>query len=128
MKYAAEKARGGGGPTLIEALTYRLGAHSTSDDPSRYRDESEAERWKKEKDPLVRLEKHLLHTGHLADHQIPALHAEADRHVRAAIAAVENLPLPPRETLCGDVFARPSPRLKKQLDEMMTRPPAPTEH
>ena len=51
---AVEKARSGGGPTLIECVTYRLGAHSTSDDWKKYRSTDEVEEWKK-KDPLIRL-------------------------------------------------------------------------
>src|SRR5207302_7166711 len=51
VKDAVDKARTGGGPSLIECETYRIGAHSSSDDPTRYRDEKEVEQWKK-RDPL----------------------------------------------------------------------------
>src|SRR5262249_42759183 len=60
---AVDKARSGFGPTLIEALTYRIGAHSSSDDPSRYRDESVTLEWKTAKDPIARLPAFLLAWG-----------------------------------------------------------------
>ncbi len=55
---AVERAREGGGPTLIEAITYRMGVHTTADDPTRYRSEKDVELWKK-KDPIERLRKYL---------------------------------------------------------------------
>lgn len=58
-KEAVDRARSGGGATLIEALTYRLGAHTTSDDPTRYREDSEVEQWR-DKDPLKRFKKYLI--------------------------------------------------------------------
>ncbi len=128
MKFAVEKARAGGGPTLIEALTYRLGAHSTSDDPSRYRDEREAERWKKEKDPLTRLENYLRASGRLAADEPEQFAQAADRKVRAAIAAVEHRPAPGRATMTQDVFAKPTPRLKKQQAEIDRLPEFPPAH
>ncbi len=57
-KEAIERAREGGGPTLIEAYTYRLGAHTTSDDPTKYREDEEVEKWK-EKDPILRFKKNI---------------------------------------------------------------------
>ncbi|SHD78197.1 pyruvate dehydrogenase (acetyl-transferring) E1 component subunit alpha [Schnuerera ultunensis] len=65
-KEAIERARKGGGPTLIEAFTYRLGAHTTSDDPTKYRKDEEVEKWK-EKDPIVRFKKYLQNKGILTD-------------------------------------------------------------
>ena len=63
---AVENARNGGGPTLIEGLTYRMEAHTNSDDPSRYRDAGEVELWKG-RDPIERLEKYLVSEGALSD-------------------------------------------------------------
>lgn len=127
MAFAAERARSGGGATLIEALTYRLGAHSTSDDPTRYRDESETERWKNEKDPLRRLENYLLGADLLKKTEPAEINAQADARVRAAIAAVENLPMPSRTTMTEDVFAEPTERLRAQqavIDALPEFPPA----
>ncbi|HLU65826.1 MAG TPA: thiamine pyrophosphate-dependent enzyme, partial [Kofleriaceae bacterium] len=56
-RYAVDRARRGAGPTFIELLTYRVSAHSSSDDPSRYRDESVTEVWRQERDPLRRMER-----------------------------------------------------------------------
>ena len=61
MREAVERARRGQGPTLIEAYTYRMGAHTTADDPTKYRDEAELEEWKG-RDPLLRLQRYLQHT------------------------------------------------------------------
>ena len=62
VKLAAERARAGEGPTLIEGLTYRLGAHTTSDDPTRYRTDEEVKQWEA-RDPLLRLERYLVGRG-----------------------------------------------------------------
>ncbi len=63
---AAQHAREGGGPTFIECVTYRMGAHSTSDDPTRYRSEEEVQEWAK-KDPVDRFRRHLAYLGVLDD-------------------------------------------------------------
>ena len=62
MSEAAARARGGGGPTLIEAVTYRMGPHTTSDDPTRYRDDDEVERWRA-RDPIARYRTYLQSAG-----------------------------------------------------------------
>jgi pyruvate dehydrogenase E1 component alpha subunit/2-oxoisovalerate dehydrogenase E1 component alpha subunit len=66
VRHAAEKARRGDGPTFVELVTYRVSAHSSSDDPSRYRDESVTETWRHHKDPIHRLEAFLVRRGWLA--------------------------------------------------------------
>lgn len=71
-KWAADRARSGGGPTLIEHVTYRGGPHSTSDDPSRYRPKDEWEAFPLG-DPVKRLKQHLIKTGHWSDEQHEAL-------------------------------------------------------
>jgi pyruvate dehydrogenase E1 component alpha subunit len=63
---AVERARGGGGPTLIEGVTYRIEAHTNSDDPTRYRAARDVEHWKR-RDPIERLEKYLVSEGALTD-------------------------------------------------------------
>jgi pyruvate dehydrogenase E1 component alpha subunit len=62
MAEAAERARTGGGPSMIEAVTYRLGPHTTSDDPTRYRSDAELERWRA-LDPIPRYRAYLRNTG-----------------------------------------------------------------
>ncbi|SDQ88884.1 pyruvate dehydrogenase (acetyl-transferring) E1 component subunit alpha [Quadrisphaera sp. DSM 44207] len=77
VRAAAERARSGEGPTLVEAYTYRMAAHTTSDDTTRYRSSAEEEVWRA-RDPLARLEAHLRATGGADDAFFAAVRAEAD--------------------------------------------------
>jgi pyruvate dehydrogenase E1 component alpha subunit len=117
VKEAVDRARGGQGPTFIEALTYRLGAHSSSDDPTRYRDEAEPEAWRG-KDPLVRFKKWLADTKVLPGDDEAALAADLEQEIREAIAAEEQAPRPPLESLITDVYKEPNWILKEQLAEL----------
>jgi pyruvate dehydrogenase E1 component alpha subunit len=85
---AVERARAGGGPTLVEAVTYRLDAHSTADDPSRYRSEAEVGAWAA-KEPLPRLRRYLEAKGLLDEARHARWDAEADAQVRAAVERAE---------------------------------------
>jgi pyruvate dehydrogenase E1 component alpha subunit/2-oxoisovalerate dehydrogenase E1 component alpha subunit len=107
---AATRARSGGGPTFIEALTYRVGAHSTSDDPSRYRDESITERWKL-LDPLARLETYMKDRRLLTDASIEEIRKRSIAQVDAAVREAEAMPPVASRTLFEDVHAEPLPRL-----------------
>jgi 2-oxoisovalerate dehydrogenase E1 component subunit alpha len=80
VKWAAERARNGGGATVIEHFTYRQEGHSTSDDPSAYRAKGEAEAWPFG-DPIDRLKNHLIHLGKWSQDQQDALIAELKAHV-----------------------------------------------
>lgn len=122
---AVSRARTGGGPTFIEALTYRMGAHSTSDDPSRYRSQDEVDAWAR-KDPLDRLRRHLVGKGLVSDASDAALDKELAAEIAAAIEAVEKLPPPARETLLSDVYATPPWNLREQMAELSRTAPAPT--
>jgi pyruvate dehydrogenase E1 component alpha subunit/2-oxoisovalerate dehydrogenase E1 component alpha subunit len=122
VSYAAEKARRGEGPTFIELLTYRVSAHSSSDDPSRYRDESVTEVWRNQKDPLRRMEIFLTRRGWLAAGEREALASEIEHQVRDSIARNEATPAPARESLIEDVYEQPPWHLREQLAET---PPAP---
>ncbi len=124
MGEAMKRAREGDGPSFIEAFTYRMGAHSTSDDPTRYRSNDEVEAWAK-KDPLDRLRRHMVHKKLLTDAQDKALEEELTAEVAAAVTAVEALPPPPRESLLEDVYAEMPWHLKEQLLELQNAPPAP---
>jgi pyruvate dehydrogenase E1 component alpha subunit/2-oxoisovalerate dehydrogenase E1 component alpha subunit len=118
------RARSGGGPTFIEAFTYRIGAHSTSDDPTRYRSQEEVEAWMA-KDPLARLRAYVVGTGALDDARDAALEEELNAEIAAAIAAVEPLGPPARETLFEDVYADLPWHLAEQREELLRSPPAP---
>lgn len=80
---AVERARAGEGPTLIECVTYRMSVHTTADDPSKYRDESEVEKWEK-RDPISRLRKYLSGQGALDDSAVEELEEEIAQEIQAA--------------------------------------------
>jgi pyruvate dehydrogenase E1 component alpha subunit/2-oxoisovalerate dehydrogenase E1 component alpha subunit len=122
---ALTRAREGKGPTFIEALTYRIGAHSTSDDPTRYRSDAEVEAWKK-KDPLDRLRAYMVHQGLLDDAADARLEEELVAEISAAVNEVESLPPPERATLFDDVYQAMPWNLAEQKAELEALPPAPT--
>ena len=119
--WCGERVRGDG-PTFIELLTYRVSAHSSSDDPSRYRDESITEIWKGERDPIRRLESFLVRRGWLAAGEREAIAAAMDTEVRDAIARQEVVPPPALETLIDDVYEQPTWLLREQLAELAAQP------
>jgi pyruvate dehydrogenase E1 component alpha subunit/2-oxoisovalerate dehydrogenase E1 component alpha subunit len=125
LSAAADRARRGEGPTFVEAVTYRIGAHSTSDDPSRYRTDAEVEAWKK-KDPVDRLARHLRELGALDDALEKKLEEELAREISEVIQSVEELPPPPRTSLFDDVYAEPTWNLREQRELLMRTPPAPS--
>ena len=127
---ATERARRGEGPTLVECLTYRIGAHSSSDDPTRYRDEAEVEAWRK-RDPIARLGAHLRNTGALSAVDEQALDASLEAEIAEAIRATEAQPPLSRESLIDDVYATRPLHLESQRDELLRYAPSranPTEH
>jgi pyruvate dehydrogenase E1 component alpha subunit len=112
---ALERARAGKGPTLVEALTYRMGAHSTSDDPTRYRSEEEVETWRR-KDPIRRFAVFLKRRGLLDDSAEKAEMEGAREEVQRAVAACEAAPPVPPESLVEDVYAEMPWHLKEQRE------------
>jgi pyruvate dehydrogenase E1 component alpha subunit/2-oxoisovalerate dehydrogenase E1 component alpha subunit len=132
MQTALERARSGEGPTFVEAVTYRMGPHSTSDDPSRYRSQEEVDAWAR-RDPLDRLRKHLVHLGLLgpspgagAEDTDAAIDREIAAEIAAAVDAVEAMPPPARSSLVEDVYAELPWHLREQLELLQKMPPAPT--
>jgi pyruvate dehydrogenase E1 component alpha subunit len=85
---AVVRARRGDGPTLIECVTYRLGLHTTADDPKRYRSEEDVARWK-QKDPIVRFQDYLLKRGLIQPQDIEALDAALTEEIQAAVTQAE---------------------------------------
>ncbi len=124
VKEAVDRARSGGGPTLVECETYRIGAHSSSDDPTRYRDEREVELWRK-RDPIERLRARLSEGGLWNAQQDEELRARLLDEVNAAIAEAEKKPDPPREGLFEDVYSNLPWFLREQRDELLAAPPVP---
>jgi pyruvate dehydrogenase E1 component alpha subunit len=112
---AAERARTGGGPTFIEALTYRVSAHSSSDDPSRYRDESVTVEWRDQRDPIERFRRWGMAAGWLTEAEEARLGVEIEAEVRAAIEAEETTPPPPLASLIEDVYAEVPWHLREQF-------------
>ena len=113
---ARERAIGGGGPTLIEAQVYRLGPHSTSDDPKRYRSDAELAEWRK-KDPLARMKHDLLAGGSWKESDDTALWEQARQEVADAVKTAEaTAPLDPT-SFFDDVFATMLPSLAAQRAE-----------
>ena len=118
VREAAARARAGEGPTLIEARTYRRGAHSTSDDPTVYRDPSEPAEWER-RDPLDRLRRYMQARGELpADFEAKA-QREATQEIREAIADAARCPAkPPIASLFEDVYADVPWHLREQQAEL----------
>ena len=85
---AADRARSGGGPTLIECVTYRMAVHTTADDPKRYRSTEEVEQWKK-RDPITRFQNYLTDKGILSEDKIAGLDAEVSEEIQSAIDRAE---------------------------------------
>ncbi len=101
---ALDRAREGDGPTLIEAVTYRMGPHSTSDDPTRYRSREEIAEWAK-RDPVRRFAEHLRKAGVVDGEEAETLAEEARAEVLQAVKACEGAPPVPRESMVEDVYA-----------------------
>lgn len=116
-RQAAERARNGNGPTLIEALTYRQGAHSTSDDPRAYREESEVEEWKHQ-DPLIRLKKYLIGRELWTDAEDEKLEETIKEQIQSTLKKVEKIGPPPVETMFEDVYDTPPWHLREQQEEL----------
>jgi len=113
IKSAVDKARAGGGPTFIEAVTYRLGAHSSADDPTHYRPAGEQEAWQK-RDPLLRFGRYLAKQGVLPPEAQEAARQRITDAIRAAIAAEETAGPPPASSLFEDVTSQPTWLLDEQ--------------
>jgi len=125
VKWAAERARSNGGPTLIEFFTYRAEGHSTSDDPSGYRPTNEAKLWPLG-DPIERLKAHLLAIGEWDEERHAAMIAECDAAVRAAQKESEKIGILPQqgkdniETMFDDVYAEVPWHLTEQRDAALS--------
>jgi 2-oxoisovalerate dehydrogenase E1 component alpha subunit len=118
ISHAVDRARAGDGPTLIEALTYRMGAHSTADDPSVYRSDTEAQRWQA-MDPLARLARHARWREVWDDEREKETWSQCDRRIGELISACEAWPPPALETLFTGVLQEPSPQLEAQRERYL---------
>jgi pyruvate dehydrogenase E1 component alpha subunit len=110
---AIQRARSGGGPTLIEALTYRLGPHTTSDDPSRYRPDEEEKEWR-ERDPIERVRRYLEGRGAWSKEWQEEIEREESAAIEAAVEEAEALPPQDPEQIFESMFAEMTPQLLEQ--------------
>lgn len=115
---AVERARAGGGPTLIEAVTYRMGFHNTTDDPSRYRDPAEYEEAGR-RDPIDRLTRYLTELGLWSEERDRAVRVEVREEVDRAIELAAAMPAPAREDLFRNVYERQPARLLQQRADLL---------
>jgi pyruvate dehydrogenase E1 component alpha subunit len=117
VRGAAARARQGEGPYLIEAVTYRMGAHTSSDDPTRYRLDSDLEAWG-QRDPIVRYQAWLKDQGVIDDGLIGAMAAEAESVAQAMRARLTSLPTPPpAEAIFGRVYSNPPASFVEEREE-----------
>ena len=104
-----------GEPVLVESLTYRQGAHTTSDDPSRYRDEVDLPDWRTA-DPLERYESYLREQDVVDDAFVEGVRQDADAELEAAIDEAESVPDPDPEEVFDPVYETPTPRLVEERE------------
>lgn len=113
LREAVERARAGEGPTLVECVTYRLGAHTTADDPRRYVPEAELNEWK-QKDPLIRYRRFLMDRGLLTGPEETRMKEELLAEINAAVDQFEALPPTRPEQLFDLVYEQKTAQLQAQ--------------
>src|SRR6266536_4090660 len=118
MQQAVERARSGQGPTLIEALTYRIGAHTTADDPTRYRDPVEVEAWQA-KDPIARFQKFLIRRDLLTEDCAQQTVDELEEEVNEAVRLAEAMPPMAPDSFFDYTMANLPPRLEEQRADLL---------
>lgn len=113
MRWAVDNARRGNGPAFIEAVTYRMGPHTTSDDPTRYRDKDEVERWRR-RDPIARVEALLRSMDAFDDAFVAQVAADADELGAAVRTAALSAVTKPAIEVLDNVYAEPHTGLDEQ--------------
>jgi 2-oxoisovalerate dehydrogenase E1 component alpha subunit len=121
VRDAVERAARGEGPTMVEMMTYRIGGHSTSDDPKAYRVADEVEHWDK-LDPVVRTRQHLEVLGAWSEKEEARLRSKVEAEIKAAIEAAEKKDPPAIDTMFDDVFGERPWHLQEQYEECMQGP------
>lgn len=118
MRQAVARARSGEGPTLIETLTYRIDAHTTADDPTRYRDAAEVEAWRA-KDPITRFQRFLTNQGMLTAEQEDRMTEEIESEINQAVSDAESVPAPAPDSFFDYMSADLTPRLQEQRADLV---------
>jgi pyruvate dehydrogenase E1 component alpha subunit len=119
VRAARQRAVAGEGPTLIEAQVYRLGPHSTSDDPKRYRSDADLQAWKA-KDPIARMKHLLLTTAHWTEEQDHELFEASRQRLAQEVAMAEATPPVEPSSFFDDVYAQLPPGLAAQKAEFVS--------
>jgi pyruvate dehydrogenase E1 component alpha subunit len=114
---AVERARNGGGPTLIESRCYRFSMHNTADNPRRYRGDDEVEA-ARSVDPIARVRAFLVARGLLDDEGYEALLRDVQEEIGAVVERVRALPRPGRDDLFAHVYAEESAVLRRQREQL----------
>ena len=112
-RWAMEHARSGSGPVLVEALTYRMGAHTTSDDPTKYRTTADEDYWK-QRDPIARLETFLRAADALPEELEDSVRAEAKELARRTREHIKSAQPGPAEQIFDNVYAEPHPLVETE--------------
>ncbi|HWZ20928.1 MAG TPA: pyruvate dehydrogenase (acetyl-transferring) E1 component subunit alpha [Ktedonobacteraceae bacterium] len=118
MQKAVERARAGQGPTLVETLTYRIGAHTTADDPTRYRDQLEVEAWQA-KDPITRFQKFLIGRDLLTQDRAEQTVDELEEEVNEAVMLAEAMPPMAPDSFFDYTMANLPHRLEEQRADLL---------
>jgi len=126
VRDGVQRAADGGGPTFIELMTYRLGGHSTSDDPRIYRSEEETDSWRKA-DPMLRLRKHIEQRGVWNDDLDGDWRAVCDGEVKECVRRAEEKPAPALVEMFTDVYEEQPWHLREQQAQCIDGPRATAE-
>jgi pyruvate dehydrogenase E1 component alpha subunit len=118
VREALDRARAGEGPTLVEAFTYRMGAHTTSDDPTRYRVDAEVEVWK-HRDPIERVKSLLVRDYHYTAKDFDVVTSEADGIALTMREEVLSLDEPTARSIFSHAYASPHPWVQAGLDDVV---------
>ncbi|WP_212925774.1 pyruvate dehydrogenase (acetyl-transferring) E1 component subunit alpha [Oceanobacillus sp. J11TS1] len=116
-KKALEQARNGGGPTLIEAVTWRYGAHTTADDPTKYRNQKEENEKHRQNDPILRLELFMKAYGYWDENWKDRIKDEIKKEIDNAVKGLESMPPPDINDIYDYMFEKPTWTIEQQKQE-----------
>ncbi|MCP3738373.1 pyruvate dehydrogenase (acetyl-transferring) E1 component subunit alpha [Rossellomorea sp. BNER] len=116
---AVQRARNGEGPTLIEAVTWRYGAHTTADDPTKYRNQQESDMKRNESDPILRLEKLMKRQGWFDEEWADSVKKESIHEVEKAVEEMESFEEADPKVIFDYVFEKPTWTIQQQRDLLL---------
>ncbi|OIK10378.1 pyruvate dehydrogenase (acetyl-transferring) E1 component subunit alpha [Bacillus sp. MUM 116] len=114
-----DRGRFGGGPTLIEAITWRYGAHTTADDPAKYRNQAESDMIREQRDPLLRVERFMKLNGFWDEEWVQKIKEETASEIEKAVKDMESFPKPNIHDLFDNVFEKPTWTIAKQKEQYL---------